>query len=64
MLCYSYLLTRKKSCQSTRANGRELIGLQCERGEAFEILEARVEWVLAFLQQDIRLQRFHRGKRG
>lgn len=55
MLCYSYLLTRKKSCQSTRANGRELIGLQCERGEAFEILEASVEWVLAFLQQDIRL---------
>lgn len=59
-----YLLTRKKNCQSTSANRRELIGLQSERCEAVEILEARVEWVLAFLQQDVGLQRFHRGKRG
>jgi hypothetical protein len=39
-------------------------GLQCKRGEAVEILEARVERILAFLQQDKGLRHFHQGKRG
>jgi hypothetical protein len=42
----------------------QLIGLQCERGEAVKILKTRMEWVLAFLEQDIGLEHFHRGKRG
>ena len=40
-----------------------MIGLQCERGEAVEILETRVEGILALLQKDVGLRCYHRSSK-